>query len=84
MNKEPFTELIFLDLKEFKTDRANLRRLEKKISNMKEFSGRKGKVFFFNLNLIQKENFFITVTKALYTLGYKTKVCYQSIEELTL
>lgn len=73
-----FTTKIFLDLNNFDADRTELRRLEKRLKSSPEFLYRKGKVYFFNVpDLIQRINFFNSITSALQKIGYKSVVLWE-------
>lgn len=75
-------ETVFLDLRNFDAERAQMRRLVKNLSKCPEYIGKKGRVLFFKLNPEMKRHFFQSILRALIGLGYKCEVCYMTEKEL--
>lgn len=76
-------ETVFLDLRNFDAERAQIRRLEKNLSKSPEYIGKKGRVLFFRLTPEMKVYFYKTIIKGLLGLGYKCEICYMTEKELT-
>jgi hypothetical protein len=72
----------YLDIRNFDADRASIRRLEKNLLGLSQFVGKKGRVFFFCLNDMEKINMIGSIIPAIRGLGYECSVENQKLTDL--
>ena len=74
---------VFLDLKNFQAERAQLRRLEKSLADTNGYLYKKGRVYFFDIpDYIQRANFFTAVMDAIRKTGHACTIAYEKEENL--
>ena len=73
---------IFLDLRNFDSDRTTIRRLVKQLQKSPEFEKASGRVLFFKFDPVGVAYFYEAIGNALKALNYKSEIIELNENEL--